>query len=72
MFEKRNVFFVLLKPYFTLFFFFLNFSYFISNPNLKLKIDQNDMVTNISFEILVIVNMNTNTKKFVDEFKPKI
>jgi hypothetical protein len=71
MFEKRNVFFVLLKPYFT-FYFFLNFSYFISNPNLKLKIDQNDMVTNISFEILVIVNMNTNTKKFVDEFKSKI
>jgi hypothetical protein len=30
------------------------------------------MVTNINVEILVIVSMNINTKKFVDEFKPKI
>jgi hypothetical protein len=55
-----------------LLFFFLNFSYFISNPKRKFKIDQDYMVTNISFEILVIISMNISTKKFVDEFKPKI
>jgi hypothetical protein len=71
MFKKRNVFFIFLKPYVT-FCFFLNFSYFISNPKIKLKIDQDYMVTNISFEIVVIVSMNINTKKFVDEFEPKI